>query len=433
VNPTEFTATDLAAAIRRREISASETVEAHLEAISAAEHLNAFTSIEAEQALTRAGLLDDALSAGRDPGPLHGVPVALKDLIDHAGRVTTAGSSFYRHLAEVSAPVVTRLEAAGAIVIGRTGLHEFAFGFSSENDWFGPVRNPWDPSTSPGGSSGGSASAVAAHLAPIGIGTDTGGSVRVPAALCGIVGLKVTHGRVPITGVFPLAPSLDTVGPITRSVADAALTYSVIAGDDHSDPWCAPRPVTTPDHPADLSGLRVAVPRQWLDRPLSLEVRTGFERALDRIAGKGATVVHVDTPDIVRGAFEPATYGEVAFVHSGWFLEDSGRYGEEIRARLGHTIQTDQADFARARTWREGLRHSFERVFAEFDIIATPMTAVTRKIIGEEFVVTEAGTESYRPALSAFSVLANQAGLPAISLPIDAAGSPPPSIQPVHG
>jgi len=230
-------AVDLAAEISRGEVTAVEAVEAHLAAIESAAELNAFTLVDSERALQRAADLDAMQAAGENPGPLAGVPVAIKDLIDHSGRLNTCGSSFYRETPGRSATIVERIEAAGGIVIGRTGLHEFAFGFSSENPWFGPVRNPWDPGTSPGGSSGGSGVAVSARLVPLAVGTDTGGSVRAPAALCGIVGLKVTHGRVPLTGVFPLAASLDTVGPMARTVADAALLYRVMAGDDPTDPW----------------------------------------------------------------------------------------------------------------------------------------------------------------------------------------------------
>ena len=247
--------------------SARGEIDQALERV-AADRFNAFIERDAD-ALNRADAIDAAAAAGSDPGPLAGVPIGLKDIIDHEGRTTTAGSSFYRNHAQRSAPVVSRVEAAGAVIVGRTGLHEFAYGFSSENDWFGPVRNPWDPTTSPGGSSGGSAVAVAAGIVPVAIGTDTGGSVRVPAALCGCMGLKVTHGRVPLTGVFPLASSLDTVGPIATTVADLAAVYAVIAGDDPDDPWSSPRPVTIPNGPATLSGLRVGVPHPWLDRPLS--------------------------------------------------------------------------------------------------------------------------------------------------------------------
>jgi Asp-tRNA(Asn)/Glu-tRNA(Gln) amidotransferase A subunit family amidase len=241
---------NLAGAIRRGEIAAVETVGAALDATESSQpDLNAFTTIDREGALESAALVDEQVASGQNPGLLAGVPIGLKDLIDQAGFATTNGAVFAATPADESATVVQRLEEAGAIIIGRTGLHEFAFGFTSENQHFGPVRNPWDLSLSPGGSSGGSAVAVAAGIVPAAIGTDTGGSIRVPAALCGVVGLKVTHGRVPLTGTTPLAPSLDTVGPLARSVADVSAIYLAIAGDDAADPWSAPVRVDRPGAP----------------------------------------------------------------------------------------------------------------------------------------------------------------------------------------
>ncbi|MDX1450731.1 MAG: amidase, partial [Acidimicrobiia bacterium] len=230
--------------IRRGERSARDTVAGALTTTEAQQsRLNIAISVEGERALDRADAIDRMVEAGEDPGPLAGVPIALKDLIDHEGRVTTCGSAFHRQTAERSATVVRRLEDAGGIIVSRTNLHEFAWGFSSENPWFGPVRNPLDTDLSAGGSSGGSAAAVAAEQVPIAIGTDTGGSVRVPGALCGVFGLKVTHGRIPLTGVFPLAPSLDTVGPLAATVDDLAEAYRAMAGYDADDPWSAPHPV----------------------------------------------------------------------------------------------------------------------------------------------------------------------------------------------
>ena len=240
------TIASIADAVRRGSRTARQVVEHYLEAAERLNpELNAFVEIDRAGALQRADSIDAGLRAGTHPGPLCGVPVALKDLIDQAGHVTTAGSAFYRNRATVSATVARRLEAAGAVIMGRTGLHEFAFGFSSENPWFGPVRNPWNHNLSPGGSSGGSAAAVAAGMTPGAIGTDTGGSVRVPAALCGVVGLKVTHGAVPLTGVFPVAGSLDTVGPMARTVEDARLLYEAMRGFDREDPWSARAPETS--------------------------------------------------------------------------------------------------------------------------------------------------------------------------------------------
>ncbi|MDH5295486.1 MAG: amidase, partial [Acidimicrobiia bacterium] len=285
-----ISAAHIAAEVRRGERSARDTVAGALtQADAQQERLNINTFIDRERAIERAEEIDRMVEAGRDPGPLAGVPVAVKDLIDHAGRVTTCGSKFYNEVAETTAPAIERLERAGAIMVTRTGLHEFAYGFSSENHWFGPVRNPLDPELSPGGSSGGSASAVAAEQVPVAIGTDTGGSVRVPAALCGIYGLKVTHGRIPLTGVFPLAASLDTVGPLAATVGDLALAYQAMAGHDPSDRWSAVQPVVTPGGARpDLGGLRVGIPAAWVDTaPITDSVADAFAEAVAAMRGLG--------------------------------------------------------------------------------------------------------------------------------------------------
>ncbi|MCJ7781138.1 MAG: amidase, partial [Acidimicrobiia bacterium] len=308
---------DIAELVRSGSQTAVETVTAAIDAAELSEpDLNAFTSFDRSGALERAAHLDDLISSGDDPGPLAGVPIGLKDLIDQEGIATTNGAVFDTHRATVSATVVQRLEDAGAIIIGRTGLHEFAFGFTSENQHFGPVRNPWDLSLSPGGSSGGSAAAVAAGIFPAAIGTDTGGSIRVPAALCGVVGLKVTHGRVPLTGTTPLAPSLDTVGPIARNVADAAAIYLAIAGDDPTDPWSAPVRVDRPGAARDPSTLFVGVPRQWMEHPIDRITRSAFRSSLDRLAALGATIETIDERALeITEASANAAAAEVFQVH----------------------------------------------------------------------------------------------------------------------
>ena len=416
--------------VRSGAATAVATVSAALERADTARDLNAFTRLDSARALARAEAIDDAIAAGRDPGPLAGVPVALKDIIDQAGLVTSAGSSFLAEPAVDDAPVVQRLEAAGAVIIGRTGLHEFAYGFSSENDWWGPVRNPWESSTSPGGSSGGSAAAVAAGLAPIGIGTDTGGSVRVPAALCGLVGLKVTHGRIPLTGVFPLAGSLDTVGPLTRTVEDAATVLSVLAGPDASDQWSIDHPID-PVKGVGLESLTVGIPHPWLDRPLAAEQQAGFDRLLEALDEAGATVTHFDDPDIDATAVPAGAYAEVADVHRDWFREDPTRYGSAIRDRLAPVFALDPDEIAAAGRWRKTLRARFVSAFTRFDILATPTTAARFKKIGIDHLDVGAGQEPYRPALSWFTPLVNQADLPALALPIEVpqVTGLPPSIQ----
>lgn len=414
-------------------VTALAVVAAHLEAIERGAALNAFTLVDAEGALAAAAEVDRRLAAGGRGGRLAGVPVALKDIIDQPGRPTTCGSGFYSRTPAAAATVVRRLAEAGAVVIGRTGLHEFAFGFSSENDWWGAVANPWDPTTSPGGSSGGSGAAVAAGLAPIGIGTDTGGSVRVPAALCGLVGLKVTHGRVPLTGVFPLAASLDTVGPLTRSVADAALVYGVIAGADPADPWSQARPVDLPEGPADLAGFRFALPLPWVSHPLSPEVRAGFDFALDELARLGVVVERVHVPEVeYPGLLEASMYPEVAEVHRVWMAEHPDRYGPEVRTRLERALVLGAADHAAGLAWRARIRRALDALADRYDAIVTPTTAVLRKEIGEGTVSTEGGRMGYRSALAVFASPVNQGGHPALALPLaHPAGlaQPPASLQ----
>ncbi len=396
----------------------------------AADRLNAFTSTDAG-APDRAAEIDALVGAGIDPGPLAGVPIALKDIVDHAGRVTTAGSSFYRHRAERSAPVVDRLEAAGAVVVGRTGLHEFALGFSSENDWFGPVRNPWDPLTSPGGSSGGSAAAVAAGIVPIAVGTDTGGSIRVPAALCGCVGLKPTHGRVPLTGVFPLAPSRDTVGPIATTVEDAATAYAAMAGDDPDDPWSRPMPVRTASGPAPLAGVRIGIPHPWVDRPLAAAVAAAWERVLRALTATGAVVVDLDAPNLDPKSMPRAVYAEAGAVHREWYQEDPARYGPAIRDRLALDMNHGADAVLAAVAWRQRLIGGFERQLGQVDLLLTPTTPTRRKEIGVDLVEAGSAPEPHRQALSWFTNLVNQAGLPALALPLagTAVDGPPVSIQ----
>jgi len=416
-----------AEAVRRGEIGAVEVIASALDrSKSYQDTLNAYTLIDEERALARAKIIDQLVARGQDPGPLAGVPIALKDLIDQAGLPTTCGSGFYKRIADRSATIVERLEAAGAVIIGRTGLHEFAYGFSSENHWFGPVRNPWDTQTSPGGSSGGSAVAVAAGLAAAAIGTDTGGSVRVPAGMCGVVGLKVTHGRVPLTGVFPLAKSLDTVGPLGRSVEDVTLLYTALAGHDPHDPWSAPRPVPIPDEArADLSGIRIGLPQPWItDAPAAPNVVTAFATAIDRISDAGAIVTELRAPTLV-----PSRYGgwivggEAANVHRPWF--GNRPYGPAVAERLRTAFDITIDQYIDALEWTAKLRNATALAFQDVDLLLTPTVAATRKTIGEPTI----DGVPYRRVLSWFSSLVNHMGVPALSVPLRAPGTPPPSLQ----
>ena len=425
------TIASIADAVRRGSRTALQVVEHYLEAAERLNPaLNAFVEIDRAGALQRADSIDAGLREGARAGPLCGVPVALKDLIDQAGHVTTAGSAFYRNRAAVSAAVVRRLEAAGAVIMGRTGLHEFAFGFSSENPWFGPVRNPWDRDLSPGGSSGGSAAAVAAGMAPGAIGTDTGGSVRVPAALCGVVGLKVTHGAVPLTGVFPVAGSLDTVGPMARTVEDARLLYGAMKGFDPDDPWSA-RALETSDRVRHLRGLRIGVPAGWLsEAPTSAAVHRSFERFCDRLQGAGARVEWVDAPGLKPDpALIAVVAGEAAGVHRAWFNDPHRRYGPDLRVRLSAAMEVTVDQYTGAMRKRSALRQAAGEAFRRHDLLLTPAVGHARKRIGDDLIDIDGEPHFYRDVLNGYSALVNLIGCPAIVLPVVNEETLPPSVQ----
>lgn len=379
--------------------------------------LNVFISIDDEGALNRAHTIDSRISSGDDVRPLAGVPVALKDLIDQKDRVTTAGSQFYRKKAETNAACVERLERAGAVIIGRTGLHEWAFGFSSENPHWGAVRNPWDPTTSPGGSSGGSAVAVAAGITPIAIGTDTGGSVRVPAALCGIYGLKVTHGRIPLNGVFPLVSSIDTVGPLANSMENIDLAYREMSAD----------PTPAPEE----RSLRLGIPQPWYETsPTDDDIAGEFTTAVETLRAIGHEVHTIDMPDV-----EPsiqlwnAIAAEVRDVHAG-FRRQNEIYGEDVARRLADSDLVTEAEGEEARAWQEQMRARFSDALTTVDFLITPTVPVRRKVIGKELI----GDRHYRGVLSYFSALVNHTLNPALALPLPGTGRahrgrPPASLQ----
>jgi aspartyl-tRNA(Asn)/glutamyl-tRNA(Gln) amidotransferase subunit A len=380
--------------------------------------------------MERAEAIDELVAAGDDPGPLAGVTIGLKDLIDQQGIPTTNGAAFPAVVPDRTATVVERLQAAGAVVIGKTGLHEFAFGFTSENEHFGPVRNPWDVALSPGGSSGGSGAAVAAGVVPAAIGTDTGGSVRVPAALCGVFGLKVTHGRVPLTGITRLAPSLDTVGPMARSVDDLSQLYGAMAGDDPEDPWSAPVPVVLPDGPADLSMLRVGVPDQWSSGVIDLSTRAAFEALLGRLEALGVEVASVDAPHLaVTEVAWKASAIEIFLEHEERWRNEREGFGDEVARRFDGASEVPLRYAVDVAAWDAGARHELERLFTRFDALATPTVGGMRKVIGVPEMDVDGEAVFHRNVLSPYTWPVNRTGNPAIALPIPGTGSPPASLQ----
>jgi aspartyl-tRNA(Asn)/glutamyl-tRNA(Gln) amidotransferase subunit A len=435
------TAVEIARRVSRRETSAEAVTREHLDAIAARDKgLDAFLAVTADRALDQARRLDAALAAGAPPGPLAGVPVAVKDLLDIEGVPTTCGSRIldgYRP--PFTATAVARLEAAGAIVIGKTNMDEFAMGSSTENSAFKPTRNPWDRSRVPGGSSGGSAVAVSAGMAPLALGTDTGGSIRQPAALCGVVGLKPTYGRVSRYGVVAFASSLDQVGPLARTVEDVALAATVLSGLDTADATSADRAV--PDFRAALAGgtagLRVGVPWSFLEKGVDAGMMTAFRQALRDLEGAGARLVDIALPHaphaiatyyIVATAeassnlarFDGVRYGlrvpagDLREMYGG--TRDRG-FGPEVKRRilLGTFVLSSgyyDAYYLRAQKVRTLIRRDFEQAFEVCDVVATPTTPTPAFRLGEK---TADPLQMYLEDI--FTVPANLAGIPGLSLP----------------
>lgn len=358
---------------------------------------------------------ESVLEVAPRPGPLAGVPLAVKDLIDHAGHTTTAGSAFYRHHAQSSAPAISRLERAGAVVVGRTNLHEFAFGFSSENPWFGPVLNPWDRTLAAGGSSGGSAAAVASGIVPVAIGTDTGGSVRVPAALCAVTGLKVTHGLIPLEGVFPLVPSFDTVGALADSLDHLETATAAMAGEA----W--------PPPPEPLGHLRLLIPGEWVgSAPLAEDVADSFNGFVHATSDLGVEVRRRPLPELGPSRHQAALIArEVAPIHAEW--RRSGRpYGADVGERIDSSLELaeDPAAQAAGTAWGAEMTRALEQATADGSLIVTPTVPAMDKRIGED----EIDGRHYRTVLSWFTAPVNPTGFPALTFPLAGAGRRP-SVQ----
>ena len=440
----ELTVAGLAARVAAGELRAWDAMQASLDCIRQRDGaLHAFQTVAADQALERAGELDVLRAQGTIVGPLHGVPIALKDNMSTRGIATTASSRILEgYVPPYNATVVDRLEAAGAIVVGKTNLDEFAMGSSTENSAFGATRNPWAADRAPGGSSGGSAVAVAARMVPAALGSDTGGSIRQPAALSGVVGLKPTYGRVSRYGLLAFASSLDQIGPLTLTAEDAALILQVIAGADPRDATAAREPV--PDYRAaltgDVRGLRIGVPRSVLAEGVDDAVSRAFDAAIEVLRARGAVVHDIALPH-ARYAIPIYYLIATAEASSNLARYDGVRYG--YRARLGkdeslramYDRTRDQgfgpevkrrimlgtyvlshgyydAYYLKAQQVRTLLRQDYEQAFAAVDVVAMPTAPTPAFRLGEK---TDDPLQMY--LADVFTVSVNLAGLPAISIP----------------
>ncbi len=411
--------------LRSKKISPVDLVEAALARIERLNpRLNAFLTVTAEAARQSARRAEREILKRRYRGPLHGIPLSLKDNIWTRGVRTTAGSKILADFVpEADATVARKLFRAGAILIGKTMLHEFAYGITSENPHYGPVRNPWALERVSGGSSGGSAAALASGIGFASVGTDTGGSIRIPAALCGIVGLKPTFGRVSSYGVVPLARSLDHTGPLARTVADAAIMLRVIAGRDPLDPTAAAKPV--PDYRGSLRGglrsVRLGWPREYFFERVDAEVKKAIEAAANQFEKLGAAIEEISLPN-VSASDEPSTQIALAEANSyhelaGFFPARAAEYGEDVRKRLEMGRSVRAVDYLAALEARKKVVADFEAAFVRVDAILAPTVPVPAPPLGEKIVKIGDEEESVRSALIRMNRPGNLAGLPAISIP----------------
>ena len=364
-----------AALLRARRVSPVELVHACLGRIESQNSvLNAFVTVTAESALREAQVAEAEMQRGEWRGPLHGIPVAVKDMIDTRGVRTTAASAVYLdRIPGEDAAVVARLRSAGAILLGKLNMQEFAIGGSSVPSHFGPVRNPWDTSRIAGGSSGGSAAAVAAGLCFAALGTDTGGSVRQPAALCGAVGLKASYGRVSNLGVLPLAPSLDHVGPLTRGVEDCATVLEAIAGYEPRDLSSERRPLKLHPWPSSPARVRIGVPRAFFYEGLHPAVQRAVEKALAVLSDLGARIEDVSLEvSADRTVFQAEAYAS----HAELIAKTPERYLPETLAKLRRGASVDATAYMAARLRLAELRRGITDLFAQVDILATPTVSV---------------------------------------------------------
>jgi aspartyl-tRNA(Asn)/glutamyl-tRNA(Gln) amidotransferase subunit A len=408
---------EAAALVQQGKVSPVELVESCLELISREDSLlNCFITLTADLALEQARQAEREIQAGEYRGPLHGIPLALKDIYATAGIRTTYGSQFFTdHIPAKDAAAVQALKAAGAVLLGKQNMHEIALGVTNENLHYGAVRNPWALDRISGGSSGGSAAAVAAGLCFGALGTDTGGSIRIPASLCGVVGLKPTFGRISLRGVMPLSWNLDHAGPITRSIKDAALLLQSMAGYDPSDPYSVDHPVEDylQELDAGVQGWRIALlVGESLGFALS-EVARKVAEAAQVFRQLGAVIEGCTLPELeeLAQANGLMVTSDAAAFHHDRLQTTPERFGEDVRQRLMKGASYTSTEYARARHLQSRARRQFDEFFTQYDLLLLPATPVPAPVLYSEDAVMRA------PQLTRYTSPFNFTGLPALTLP----------------
>lgn len=419
-----LTIREAATLLQKREVSPVELVNATLERVDRLQPtLKAFITVMHEAARRDAKRAEAEITRRRYRGPLHGIPISLKDLYYTRGVRTTAGSKVLANFVPTYDSTVTaKLRRAGAVIIGKNNLHEFAPGSTNDNAHYGTCRNPWNLNCIPGGSSGGSAAAVAASLGMASMGSDTAGSIRLPASLCGVVGLKPTFGRVSCYGVVALACSLDTVGPLTRTAEDCALVMEAIAGYDPKDPVSvhAPVPRYSEALKGDLAGLRVGIPREHFFQTTSAEVADLVRKGIRVLEGLGASVREVSIPlaGVSTYAANVITRAESAAYHEHWLRTQGDDYSPDVRHRLETGFYFSAVDYIKAQKIRTLVRREFDQVMEDVDLLVTPTTPIPASPIGSPEPLGAPGSEQEGILLLVTLTRPhNVAGLPAISVP----------------
>ena len=418
-----MSAGELSRLIRNKELSPVEVVEAHLARADALEPaLNSFITLLPEQAIAAARQAEQEIQAGRYRGPLHGIPLGLKDLYYVRGVRNTAGSRIYdEYVPDFNCTVAARFKEAGAILLGKLNLHQFAFGPTGENPDYGNMHNPWNPELISGGSSGGSGSAAASGECTLTMGTDTGGSIRIPSALCGLAGLKPTYGRVSRHGITALCWSLDHPGPMTRTVEDCALVMNAIAGYDPNDPASAnvPVPDFTNALTGDIKGLRVGVPKEYFEVPVDPQVEWAVRRGIEVLGELGATVSEVSWPMYHYSApiSTAILMAEAAAYHAKLVRARGDQLYSAVRLRIEAGLFISAAEYLQAQQARTLFIRRSRELLEEVDILAGPMEPITAHKIGDTHVQVGDTTMGSVPALTQYTRPFNLNGFPAITVP----------------
>lgn len=394
---------------QKKELSPVDVTQSYLERIEKNSSLNAFITVTSEQAMRQAEIAEKKYMASEQTGVLEGIPLSYKDNLYTKGVRTTSGSKIDENFVpDVDAGIVTKLHREGAIGLGKVNMHEYAFGITSDNPFYGAVKNPWNPDYTPGGSSGGSGAAIAASLGIASVGTDTAGSIRIPAASTGIVGLKPTHGLVDATNVKHISWTLDHIGPLTKNMSDLGIMMDAMTGTNYSDALTE-----------DIRGLRIGVPKNYFNELIEGETANLYKKALQKLESLDAILIEIDIP------FSPADLAlsfsigiaEAGLVHEQSIMEALHSFGPDVKASLEFSHSITALDYMKALKRKQELFHDFEKVFEKVDVIATPTMPDTTKKIGEEEVTIDGIKDSTFNTMIRIPAVFNLTGQPALSIP----------------